>query len=65
MEVLRQGVELELQLLSYTSATAMRRDLSRDCNLHCSSWQYRILNPLSKARDQTHILVDTSWIHFH
>ena len=26
-------------------------DLSRICDLHRSSWQHRILNPLSKARD--------------
>ena len=26
-----------------------------------SSWQYRILNPLSK--DRTHILMDTSQVH--
>ena len=29
-----------------------------------SSWQCQILNPLSKARDQTCILMDTSQIHF-
>ena len=32
------------------------------CDLHHSSWQCGILNPLSKARDQTCILMDTSWI---
>ena len=26
---------------------------SRVCDLHHSSWQYQILNPLSEARDQT------------
>ena len=35
------------------------------CNLHLSSWQCRILNPLSEVRDQTHILVDSSWVHYH
>uniref|UniRef100_A0A8D2CDA4 Arginyl-tRNA--protein transferase 1 n=1 Tax=Sus scrofa TaxID=9823 RepID=A0A8D2CDA4_PIG len=39
------GVELELQLLAYAPATATW-DPS-------SSWQHQILNPLSKARDQT------------
>ena len=32
------------------------------CNLHHSSWQCQILNPLSETRDQTHILPDASWI---
>ena len=27
--------------------------------------QHQIPNPLSEARDQTHILMDTSQIHFH
>ena len=40
-------------------------DQSRVCNLHHSSWQWQILNPLSKARDQTIILIDTGWVHFH
>ena len=62
MEVPRLvGVELELQLSAFTTATATR-DLSRICNLHHSSWQSQILDPLSEARDQTHIPVDTSWV---
>ena len=32
--------------------------------LHHSSGPCLILNPLSKTRDRTHILTDTSWIHF-
>ena len=39
-------------------------DLSRVCNLHHSSWQRWILNPLSEARDQTRNLLVTSQIHF-
>ena len=35
------------------------------CDLHHSSWQCWIPNPPSEARDQTHILMDTSWVHFH
>ena len=46
----RLGVKLELQLLAYMAATATA-DLSTTCNLHHSSQQSRILNPLSKARD--------------
>ena len=52
MEVPRLGVELELLLLAYTTATATP-DPSRVCNLHHRSWQHWILNPLSEARDQT------------
>ena len=40
------------------------QDPSRICNLHHSSPQHWILNPLSKARDQTHILMDSSQIRF-
>ena len=37
-------------------------DPSCFCNLHCSSWQCQILNPLSRARDRTCILMDTSCV---
>jgi len=33
-------------------------------SIHHSSWQHRILNPLSEARDWTCILMDTSQIRF-
>ena len=57
------GVELELQLLAYTRVTAMP-DPSHACDLHHSSWQPQILNPLSEAGDQTHNLMVPSWICF-
>ena len=60
MKVPRLGVEWELQLLTYATATATP-DPRLICNLHHSSWQCRIPNPLSKARDQTWILMGTSW----
>ena len=63
MEVPRLGVESELQLPAYTTATA-RSDPSHVCNLHDSSWQCWILNPLSKARNQIHNLMVRSWIRF-
>ena len=60
----RLGVQYELQLPGYTTATAIW-DPSRVCDPHHSSWQWRIPDPLSEARDQTHILMDTGWICFH
>ena len=40
------------------------QDPSCTCDLHHSSWQRRILNPLSKARDGTRVLMDTSWVRY-
>ena len=53
MKVLRLGIESELQLLAYTTATGTQ-DPSHVCNPHH--------NPLGRARDQTHVLMDTSWV---
>ena len=64
MEIPRPGVKLELQLPAYTTATATP-DPRRVCNLCRSLWQHWLLNPLSKARDQTHILMEASQIRFH
>ena len=61
VEVPRLGVEAEPQLPACTTATAMT-DPSRVCDLHHSSWQHRILNPLSQSRDRTRNLMDTSWV---
>ena len=63
MEVHGLGVESELQLPAYAIVTAMR-DLSGVCNLHHSSQQHQIPNPLSEVGDQTSILMDTSQVHF-
>ena len=64
MELPRLGVELELQLPAYTTATATR-DRSCVCELHHSSQQQRrILNPPSEARDRTHNLTVPSQISF-
>ena len=63
MEVPRLGIESELKLPAYTTAVAMW-DLSLVCHLRHSSRQLQILNPLSKARDQIHILLDTSQAHY-
>ena len=63
MEAPRLGVSSELQLPAYATATAMP-DLSCICDLHHSSRQCQILNPLSKARDGTRNLMVTSRICF-
>ena len=59
MEIPKLRVQSELQLPAYTRATATL-DSSRICDLHHSSRQHQILNPLSEARDPTHVLVDAS-----
>ena len=60
MEVPRIGVESEPQLLANATAQATTTpDPGGVCDLYSSSW---ILNPLSKARDQTHTLMDNSQI---
>ena len=61
MEVPRRGVQSELQLPAYTTDAATR-DPSQVWDLHCSSWQHRILNPLKEARDQTCVLMDTGQV---
>ena len=48
MQVHRLGIKSELQLPAYATATAMR-DPSHACDLHHSSWQRWIFNPLNEA----------------
>ena len=60
MEVPRLGVESELLLPAYATATATP-DPSCVCDLYHSSRQCRI-NPLSEARDWTRNLIVPSWI---
>ena len=64
MEVTRLGTESELQLQAYTTATATQA-LSHVFSPHHSSLEHQILNPLNEARDLTHILIDTSRVHYH
>ena len=59
-KVPRLGVKSEVHLPA--TAIAML-DPSRICNLHCSAWQYRVLNPLNETRDQTHILMDANRVY--
>ena len=64
MDVPRLGVESELQLPAYTTATATRNP-SHICDLHHSSEQHWIPNRVIEARDQICILVDPSRVYFH
>ena len=50
MEVPRRGVKLELQLLAYTTATALW-DLSHVFDLYHGAWQCQMFNPQSEARN--------------
>ena len=56
MEVLRLGVQRELQLPAYATATP-----DPNCKLQptLQLWAMQILNPLRESRDQTHISMDT------
>ena len=63
MEVPRLRAESDLWLLACATATATP-DLSQVCDLHHSSWQCRILNPMSEARDRTLIFMFPSQIRF-
>ena len=58
MEVPRLGVKSDLQLPAYTTATAMP-----DLSITTAHGNVGILNPLSGARDQNHVLMDTSQVH--
>ena len=63
MEVPRLEVGWELQLQATVTATAMP-DLTMSAiytTAHSNAW---ILNPLSKARDRTCVLMDTSQVHY-
>ena len=49
---------------TYTTVTTTQVP-SLDCDLHHSSWQHQILKPLSRARNQTCVLMDTSQVCYH
>ena len=53
--------EVKSNLPAQATATA-KWDSSHICDLEHSSWQHWILNPLSKVREQTHILMDSSQV---
>ena len=57
-------VEWELQVPAYSTASVMS-DPSCVCDLHRSSEQRLILNPLSEARDGTCVPMDPSQVRYH
>ena len=61
MEVPRLGVKSEMQLPA-SATTTVTQDPSHVFNLHHSSRQCQILNPLREVRDQTQVLMDASRI---
>ena len=61
LEVPGLGVKLGLQRPAYTTATATPGS-SHICDPCHSLQQHHILNPLNGARDQTHVLMDASWV---
>ena len=63
MEVPTLGVKSELQLLAYTTAIASQVGASFSTKT-AAQGKHQILKSMSKARGQTHILMDISWIPF-
>ena len=59
MEVPRLGVQSELQLPAYTTATAISK-----LYLPSTPWFVAMLDPYptKRGRDQTCILMETSWV---
>ena len=63
MEVLRLGVKLELQLPAYVPQ--QWRIWVTSAAYTAAHGSSGFFNPLSKARDWTHIFVNTSWVLNH
>ena len=64
MEVPRPGVQVEAVADSLHHSHS-NTDASRIWDLHPSSWQSRLLNPLREARDRAHNLMVPSRIRFY
>ena len=55
----QDGGQIGATAASYATATATQ-DLGLDCDLGYTLRQCQILNPLSEAEDQTHILTEVT-----
>ena len=64
MEVPRLGVQLSCCCwpMLQPQPQPIKPDPSHVCDPYYSSWQCQILNRLSKVKDRTHILLDTSHV---
>ena len=62
MEIPKLGVEMELQLSTYVMAIATLVLSRHICELYRSLCQCWIFNPLSEAKNWTHIQMDTSLV---
>ena len=62
MEVSRLGVESEVQLLAYTTATATLDQATSATSTKVCSIVGSLLSPLSGARDRTFFLMETSQV---
>ena len=66
MEVPRPGVESELQLPDYVIATAAPDPSHTTAATHTTAQgNAGSFNTLSKARDQTRVLMDASQVRYH
>ena len=63
VEVPRLRVESELNLLAYTATATQIWTTPAAYNTAYSS--ATVCNPLNETRGRTHILRDTSWVHYH
>ena len=63
-ETSASGIKTAYRYDSLNRVIKATEDQNLVCDLHHSSQQCQILNPLSKARDRTCILMDTSQVHY-
>ena len=62
MEVSGPGGQIGAAAAGRCHSHSKMPDMSPVCNLHHSSRQHQILNPVNEARDQTCMLMDAGWV---